>query len=89
MFVYVGEFNATEYVPFVFVTFNCAPVPALPLNVGATPVAVPVPVNAEPLADTVKISPPVSTLSTRTVQSLSGVEPPKSVPDTTIASPTV
>ena len=88
MFVYVGEFNATEYVPFVFVKFNCAPVPALPLNVGATPVAVPVPVNADPLAVTVKISPPVSIVSTRTVQSFAGVEPPKSVPDITIASPT-
>ena len=52
-----------------------------------TPVASPVPVNAEPLADTVSISPPVSILSTRTVQSLVGVDPPKSVPDITIASP--
>ena len=85
--MYVGEFNATEYVPFVFVKFNCAPLPELPLNVGDTPVAVPVPVNADPLADTVNISPPVSILSTSTVQSFAGVEPPKSVHDITIASP--
>ena len=49
----------------------------------------PEPVNADPEIVAVRISPPVSTLSTNTVASLAGVEPPRVVPDTTIASPTV
>ena len=72
----------------VFVTFICAPCPNPPCHVGDVPVVLPVPVNADPLILAVKISPPVSTLSTNTVASLAGVDPPKLVPATTIASPT-
>jgi hypothetical protein len=49
----------------------------------------PEPVNADPEIVAVRISPPVSTLSTNIVASLAGVEPPKVVPATTIASPIV
>ena len=73
----------------VFVTLICAPCPNPPSHVGDVPVVLPVPVNADPLILAVKISPPVSTLSTKTVASLAGVDPPKLVPGTTIASPTV
>ena len=76
------------YVPAFFVTFICAPVPTPPWNTVCTADAVPVPVNAVPDIDAVKISPPVSTLSTKIVASLAGVAPPKSVPLIMIASPT-
>ena len=68
---------------------SCAPCPNPPWNTAGVPVVLPEPVNADPEIVAVRISPPVSTLSTNTVASLAGVEPPRVVPDTTIASPTV
>ena len=57
----------------VFVTLICAPCPNPPCHVGDVPVVLPVPGDTDPLILAVKISPPVSTLSTNTVASLVGV----------------
>ena len=55
----------------------------MPLPFKYSPVTLPkfaVPLNALPDTDTVKISPPVSTLWTVIVQSFVGVTPPKNSP---------
>ena len=74
--------------PPVYPTFQRPPVPFPFWYVPVTLPNVPVPLNAVPVNVTVKISPPVSTVSTVIVKSFVGVTPPKNSPWISKTSPT-